>query len=75
MRQVDRPSEVLYDALIECHSSSLLYVCSCCWRQGPLPKRFLQLKLEQPCANQEWLASMRLLEEGTQRSGVARANE
>ena len=63
VRQADRPSETLYDALIECHSSSLLYVCSCCRRQGPLPKRFLQLELERARASEERLAIARLLQE------------
>ena len=37
-------------------------VCSCCRRQGPVPKQ-LQLNLERACANDEWLASARQLQE------------
>ena len=63
VRQADRPSEVLYTAITECYSHSLLYVCSCCRRQGPVPKRLLQLELERARANNERLASARQLEE------------
>lgn len=63
VRQADRLSEALYTAVTECYSQLLLYVFSRCWRQGPVPKRLLQLKLEHARANDEQLASARQLEE------------
>ena len=63
VRQADRPSEALYTAITECYSHSLLYVCSCCRRQGPVSKRLLQLELERARANDERPASARQLEE------------
>ena len=53
VRKADRPSEALYTAVTECYSQSLLYVCSRCRRQGPVPKRLLQLELERARANDE----------------------
>ena len=63
IRQAERPSDALYRAMMECNTHSLLYVCSCCHRQGPVPKRLLQLDLERTRANDERLASARQLEE------------
>ena len=63
IRQAERPSDALYRAMTECNTHSLLYVCSCCHRQGPVPKRLLQLDLERTRANDERLASARQLEE------------
>ena len=62
VRQADRPSEALYDALIECHTKSLMYVCSR-RREGPVPKQLLKLELERVCADDEQLASVRQLEQ------------
>ena len=58
-----RPSEALYTAVTECYTQSLLYVCSRCQRQGPLPKQLLQLELERARANDERLVSAHQLEE------------
>lgn len=63
VRQADRPSEALYTALVECQSKALLYVCSCCRRQGPVPQRLFQLDMERARANDERLASAQLLEQ------------
>ena len=63
VRQRERPSEALYQALVHCNTKSLMYVCSCCRRQGPVAQRLFQYEKEAARANDERLASARLLEE------------
>ena len=63
VRQRERPSEALYQALADCNTRCLMYVCSCCRQQGPVVQGLFQYKKETACANVEWLASARLLEE------------
>ena len=63
VRQRERPSEALYQALVDCNTRFLMYVCSCCRRQGPIAQRLFQYEKETARANNEWLASACLLEE------------
>ena len=63
VRQRERPSEALYQALVDCNTRCLMYVCSCCRRQGPVAQRLFQYEKETARANDERLASARLLEE------------
>ena len=63
VRQRERLSEALYQAIVHCNTKSLMYVCSCFQRQGPVAQRLFQYEKETAYANNEWLASMHLLEE------------
>ena len=35
---VDRPSKVMHEVLTEDRSKAILYVCSCCYKQGSVSK-------------------------------------
>ena len=61
--QRERPSEALYQALVECNIKCIMYICSGCRRQGPITQRLFQYEKEIAHANDEWLASARVLEE------------
>ena len=63
VRQRERPSEVLYKALVNCNTKCLMYVCSCCQRQGPIVQKLFQYEKEIARVNDELLASTCLLEE------------
>ena len=63
VRLRERPSEALYQALVDSNTRCLIYVCSCCRRQGPVAQRLFQYEKETAHANDERLASARLLEE------------
>ena len=63
VRQRERPSKALYQALVDCNTRCLMYVYSCCQRQGPVAQRLFQYEKETAHANNERLASVHLLEE------------
>ena len=47
VKEFDRPSEELYEALVRCRGSKAIqYVCSRCRKKGSVPKRFLEKELE-----------------------------
>ena len=63
VRKRERPSQALYNALIECHTKTIMYVCTCCRRHGPVSQRLFQYEKELARVNDERLASARQLEE------------
>ena len=63
VRQRERPSEALYQALIKCNIKCIMYICSCCRRQGSIAQRLFQYEQQLARANDERLASARLIEE------------
>ena len=63
VRQADRLSEELYSSITNCNSKSIVYVCMACRQKGSLGKRLLTCQLECARANEQQLASERLLEE------------
>ena len=63
VRQRERPSEALYQALIKCNIKCIMYICSCCRRQGSIAQRLFQYEQQLACANDERPASARLIEE------------
>lgn len=63
VRQADRLSEELYQNITLCNSRSIVFVCTACRQRGSLGKRLLKYELESARANEQLLASERLLEE------------
>ena len=63
VREEDRLTEDLYHSITMCSSKSIVYVCRACRNKGSLSKRLFKLELECACANEQRLASERLLEE------------
>ena len=63
VRRRERPSEGLYQELMHCHIKSVLYVCSCCCRKGPMPQCLCQLEKKLARVDKSWLASAHYLEE------------
>ena len=57
VRKRERPSQALYNALIECHTKTLMCVCTCCRRHGPVSQRLFQYEKELARVNDERLAS------------------
>ena len=72
VKERDRPSEELYQALVRCRSiKTIQFVCSRCWKKGSVMKRMLEKDCELTCvsseltrATDEKLASTRQLESG-----------
>ena len=46
VRSMDRPSKSMYEALTENRSKAILYVCSCCRKQGSVSKRLCKFEME-----------------------------
>ena len=63
VRQADRLSEELYHNITVCNSKSIVFVCTACRHKGSLGKRLLKYEIECARANEQLLASERLLEE------------
>ena len=63
VRQADHPSEELYRSIALCNSKSIVFMCTACRHKGSLGKRLLKYELGSACANEQMLASKRLLEE------------
>ena len=63
VREEDRLTEDLYHSITICSSKSIVYVCRACRNKGSLGKRLFKLELEFARANEQRLASERLLEE------------
>ena len=61
MRQSDRPTEALYDAMVSCRTKALIFSCTVCRKKGSIVKRLLQHEYESARAEDERLASARLL--------------
>ena len=66
IRQSERPSAGLYEAMVRCHSKAIVFVCTNCRRRGSIVKRLMQYEYESACAEDEWLASALLLEQRDQ---------
>ena len=63
VRHRERPSEALYQALVNCNIQCIMYICSCCRQRGPIAQRLFQYEKEVERANDERLASARTLQE------------
>ena len=66
MRMGDRPSEALYEAMVSCRSKALTFTCTDCRKKGSITKRLMTLDYDSARAENERLASARLLEEKEQ---------
>lgn len=65
IRQSDRPTEALYDALVSCRSKAIVFICTKCRKRGSIVKRLMQHVYDCTRAEDEWLASARQLEENS----------
>ena len=63
VRETERLSDELYECITTCSSKSIMYVCTPCRNKGSLSNRVMRLELECARANEQRLASERLLEE------------
>jgi len=61
--EAERLNDELYECISTCSSKNILYVCTPCRNKGSLSTRLMKLELECARANEQWLASERLLEE------------
>ena len=61
MKQSDRPSEALYEAMVSCRSKALLFSCTACRKEGSIVKRLMKHELECARAEYERLASARAM--------------
>ena len=59
VRQSDRPSEALYEAMVSCCTKALVFSCTACRKEGSIVKRLLKHELESARAEDERLASAR----------------
>ena len=64
--QSEGPSEGLYEAMMSCHSKAIVFACTNCRRRGSIVKRLMQHEYESARAEDERLASARLLEQRDQ---------
>lgn len=72
MRQSDRPSEALYEAMVSCRTKALLFSCAACRKEGSIVKRLLKHELESARAEDERLASARALSDCNEQLGKLR---
>ena len=63
IRKSERPSEALYEAMVSCRSKAIVFACTSCQKRGSIVKRLMQYEYESARAEDERLASARLLEE------------
>ena len=61
MKQSDRPSEALYEAMVSCRSKALLFSCTACRKEGSIVKQLMKHELERAHAEDERLASDRAM--------------
>jgi len=63
MRQSERPSEELYEAMVSCRTKALVFMCVKCRKLGSIAKRLLQHEYKSAHVEDEQLVSVCLLEE------------
>ena len=63
IRASDRPSEALYDAMVSCRSKAVVFTCTSCRKRGSIVKRIMQHEMDSARADDERLASARLLQQ------------
>ena len=63
VRKSERPSEALYEAMVNCRSKAVVFACTGCRKRGSIVKRLMQHECENTRAHDERLASARLLEQ------------
>ena len=68
IRECERPDGTLYEALVRCHTKCLSFVCTRCRKKGSLIKQFMKCEYELAHAQDERLASARLLEQAEARA-------
>ena len=73
VRLADRPTEGMYQALMENRSKAILYVCTQCRKRGSITKRLCKHDMEYERACEERLASARALTEARERMQRAEA--
>ena len=61
IRQSDRPSEALYEAMVSCRTRALVFSCTVCRKEGSIVKRIMKHEYERARAEDERLASARAL--------------
>ena len=61
MKQSDRPSEALYEAMVSCRSKELLFSCTACRKEGSIVKQLMKHELDRARAEDEQLASPRAM--------------
>ena len=59
IRQPDRISGELYDALVENRSKALLFCCTTCRRKDSIVNQLYELRSDVTIADGQWLASVR----------------
>ena len=68
VRQSDRPSEALYEAMVSCRTKALVFSCTACRKEGSIVKRLFKHELESARAEDERLASARALSDCNEQS-------
>ena len=68
IRECERPDSTLYDALVRCRTKCLSFICTRCRKKGSLVKQFMKCEFELAHAQDERLASARLLEQAEARA-------
>ena len=63
IRECERPDGALYDALVGCRTKCLSFICTHCRKKGSLIKQFMKHEYELAHAQDERLASARLLDQ------------
>ena len=72
IRQSERPSEGLYEAMVSCRSKAIVFACTNCRRRGSIVKRLMQHEYEGARAEDERLTSARPLERRANDCGFAK---
>ena len=66
IRQSERPCEAFYEAMVRCRSKAIVFACTSCRKRNSLVKRLMQHKYASARAEDERLASARLLKQRDQ---------
>ena len=66
IRQSERSSEALYEAMVSCRSKAIVFACTSCRMCGSIVEKLMQHEYESAHATDERLASAHLLEQRDQ---------
>lgn len=70
IRECEHLDSALYEALVRCRTKCLSFICTCCCIKGSLIKQFMECEYEITYMQNEWLASVHLLEQAEARARV-----
>ena len=74
VRSAERPTESMYQALMENRSKAILYICTQCRKRGSISKHLCKHDMEYERACEEWLASTCALDEAREQLQRAEAH-